>query len=54
MSKVESNIILISILQLEENAQIPNNNSVNLFVFSYYISKKLVFTLANPSHKPKD
>ena len=43
MSKDESNIILISILQLEENAQIPNHNFVNLIVFSYYISKKLVF-----------
>lgn len=40
----ESNIILfLIILQLEENAQIPNHNFVNLIVFSYYISKKLVF-----------
>ena len=39
----ESNIILFLILQLEENAQIPNHNFVNLIVFSYYISKKLVF-----------
>ena len=35
MSKDESNILLFLILQLEENAQIPNHNLVNFLILHF-------------------